>query len=119
MSFGRANQTYQVEYAQETLAQKEYREFNLEELGWNGDGLFGIWVSKSSLQEEYRVECLDRSGQILGCCSQLEDRRKRMVGFSFDMPLNGVAKIRFIDQKTGETVSVYPEVILIYDKERE
>ena len=42
-----------------------------------------------------------------------------MVGFSFDMPLNGVAKIRFIDQKTGETVSVYPEVILIYDKERE
>lgn len=116
-SFWRTNQTYSVKSAEDLLENRPYTSLKPAELTGRICGLTEVFVSKVSLQYEYEMLCYDEEGNLVASSRQLNDKRKRNIGYIFDEPLDHVYKVQFVDATTKKQVTVNPEVIFIYTKE--
>lgn len=116
-SFWRTDRTYTVRSAKHLLEDRQYTGFEPAELTGRTCGLTEVFVSRTSLQHQYEMLCYDKEGNLVGAAGQLNDRRKWNIGYIFDEPLDQVYTVKFVNAKTGEPVTVEPEVVFVYAAE--
>lgn len=115
-AFWKTKKTYTMDIAEPILQDKNYHSLAAADLTGRSGGLTAVFIDKESLQCKYQAVCSDKKGNILAVSNQINDARKRKIGFVFQTPVDEVYTISFFDAETNKPAWIKPEIVLVYTK---